>query len=136
MSQRHYIAVRQGSEPVYYRQIFSKNVFADEEFYENLNLDIDWRRGELRETEIPLDKFLLEWWKYISRELDTDEMYDNLDKLLNLEYDDKSLLRRLTNQNRNMLVQYFLTVNELQNYTDPYDSTKIRESCKLYISVY
>lgn len=136
MSFRHYISVRQGSKPVYYRQIFSKNVFADEEFYENLNLDIDWRRGELRETEIPLDKFLLEWWKYISRELDTDEMYDNLDKLLNLEYDDKSLLRRLTNQNRNMLVQYFLTVNELQNYTDPYDPTKMKESCKLYISVY
>lgn len=136
MSFRHYISVRQGSKPVYYRQIFSKNVFADEEFYENLNLDIDWRRGELRETEIPLDKFLLEWWKYISRELDTDEMYDNLDKLLNLEYDDKSLLRRLTNQNRNMLVQYFLTVNELQNYTDPYNPTKMKESCKLYISVY
>lgn len=136
MSQRHWIEVRRGLAPEYRRQILGNNIFADEEFYKNLNLDIDWDDGRLEETEVPLKQFMLEWWKYISRNFDLKTIGEDYEWLLNWDEDDDNLYSQLVFQNMGVLNQYFSVLGQLVGYTEDFDVTRLKKGYKLYISIY
>lgn len=136
MSQRHWIEVRRGLAPEYRRQILGNNIFADEEFYNNLHLDIDWDDGCLEETEINLKEFMLEWWKYIARTFDIESIGKDYDMLFNWDKDDDNLYSQLVYQNMGVLNQYFSVLEHLVAYTDDFDVARLKKEYKLYISVY
>lgn len=136
MSQRHWLTIKKWDTPVYNRQILGNNIFADEEFYKNLNLDIDWGDGRLEETEVQLKDFMLEWWKYIARTFDIESIVEDYEMFFEEEMDDDTLYSQLAFQNRSVLNQYFLVLENLVAYTGPFDNKKLKEGYKLYISVY
>ena len=57
---RHFIEIKDDNKTIYRRRIFNRNIVADKEFYNNLNLNIDWMEGKLEETEISLLDFMIE----------------------------------------------------------------------------
>lgn len=136
MSQRHWLTIKDGDTPVYSRQILGNNIFADEEFYKNLNLDIDWGDGYLKETEINMKEFMLEWWKYIARTFDIKSIGKDYEMLFNWDEDDDNLYSQLVFQNMGVLNQYFSVLERLVAYTAPFDVGRLKEGFKLYISVY
>lgn len=136
MSQRHWIQVKRGDSIVYHRQILGNNIFADKEFYKNLNLNIDWGDMILKETEINLKTFMLEWWKYITRTFDVKFLEEDYEMFFEGDMDDDTLYSQLVFQNRSVLNQYFLVLENLVAYTQAFDNTKLDEQYKLYISVY
>lgn len=138
MSQRHWLTVKKWDTPVYRRQIFGNNIFADEEFYNNLNLDIDWGDGRLEETEVQLKDFMLEWWKYIARTFDIKSIGEDYKMLFNWDEDedDDMLYSQLVFQNHGVLNQYFSVLGQLIAYTGPFNVSKLKEEYKLYISIY
>lgn len=136
MSQRHWLKVKKGDTPVYSRQILGNNIFADEEFYKNLNLDIDWDDGRLEETEVQLEKFMLEWWKYIVRTFDLESIGKDYKMLFKWDKDDDNLYSQLVFQNMGVLNQYFSVLESLMAYTDTFSVEKLKEGYKLYISIY
>lgn len=135
MSQRHWVTVKKENTPVYKRQIFGNNIFADEEFYKNLSLDIDWNNGCLEETEVSLKKFMLEWWKYITRTFDIKTIGEDYVMLFNWDKDDDNLYSQLIFQNMGVLNQYFSVLDSLMAYTG-FDIARLEDNYKLYISVY
>lgn len=136
MSQRHWLKLKKWGTPVYSRQIFGNNIFADEEFYNNLNLDIDWGDGRLEETEVQLKPFMLEWWKYIARTFDIKSIGEDYEMLFNWDEDDDNLYSQLVFQNMGVLNQYFSVLGQLVAYTGPFNISNLPEGYKLYISIY
>ena len=135
MSQRHWIAIKKENTSVYERQIFGNNIFADEAFYKNLSLDIDWYNGCLEETEVPLKKFMLEWWKYITRTFDIKTIGKDYKMLFDWDKDDDNLYSQLVFQNMGVLNQYFSVLDGLMAYIG-FDIARLEDGYKLYISVY
>lgn len=136
MSQRHWLTVKKGDTPVYNRQILGNNIFADEEFYKNLNLDIDWDDGRLEETEVQLKDFMLEWWKYIARTFNLRSIGEDYKMFFNWDDGDDMLYSQLVFQNCGVLNQYFSVLEHLVAYTEPFNVANLEEGYKLYISIY
>ncbi|OLR61679.1 hypothetical protein [Peptoniphilus porci] len=131
---RHFIEIKDDNKTIYRRRIFNRNIVADKEFYENLNLNIDWMEGKLEETEISLLNFMTEWWKFIDRITDRNSLIQDLDFLFAIK-DNKSLYSNLVFQNHTMINQFFLVMDDLLKFTLEYDEKTLCENYKLYISV-
>ena len=131
---RHFIEIKDDNKTIYRRRIFNRNIVADKEFYNNLNLNIDWMEGKLEETEISLLDFMTEWWKFIGRVIDRQDLIQDFDFLFAIK-DDKFLYSDLVFQNHTMINQFFIVMNDLLKFTLEYDEKTLCENYKLYISV-
>lgn len=66
MSIRHWITIRKGNETLKDIQILGNNDYFDEEFYENMGLQVT-EDGEVKETEIKLSDLMVEWHEWLNR---------------------------------------------------------------------
>lgn len=82
MSIRHTLIIKDKNKKIIYeKQIFGNNFYADNVFYKNLGLDID-ENGLLNKTEIDFENLVYEWGFYISRILNKERYFKDLEKEL------------------------------------------------------
>lgn len=66
-TREHHLIIREEGKEVYRKFFLSFDDYFDEDFYKHLNLKLDKKDGTLKETEINLQEFFVEWWRYIAQ---------------------------------------------------------------------
>lgn len=136
MSQRHWLSLEtQNGKTVYRSQIFGNNIFADEEFYNNLHLDIDWEDGRLKKTEVDFRELFIEWHDYIGRTIDFQDYVREVGKDF-VGMGKKATLFDFAMERNSIIGQFYHTFWTLLKYTDETSVEKLNEKYKLYLSIY
>lgn len=64
LGNRHYVIIEENGNEVYKKDFLGNNRYADQEFYENLNLSLD-EDGYLEKTEVEFRRFFVEWFRFL-----------------------------------------------------------------------
>lgn len=135
MSIRHTLVIKDENEKtVYEKQILGNNFYADELFYKNLRLEIE-EDGLLEQTTIDFEDLVYEWWSYISRILNREKYFQDLEK--ELEQNNKELIfLNSTLFNQTLLGDFYITIYEItRNYTEEFNFKKLKKDYKLYLKI-
>lgn len=132
MSIRHWITVKKGDEVMKDIQIIGNNDYFDEEFYENMGLQVT-EDGEVEETEIKLSDLLVEWHEWLNRHPEKKGIGRDISKGL---YYAKLVYLEYVIGNYYQLEPYkFMDLLSRHNYLDDAKG-EIKEGYKLTIEVY
>lgn len=66
-TKEHYLIVKEGDKEVYRKVFISFDGYLDADFYKNLGLELNKKDNTLKETEIDLQSFFVEYWRYIAQ---------------------------------------------------------------------
>lgn len=135
MSIRHTLIIKDKNErAVYEKQILGNNFYADNIFYKNLGIEVE-EDGLLEETTIDFEDLVYEWWSYISRILNREKYFQDLEK--ELEQNNKELIfLNSTLFNQTLLGDFYITIYEItRNYTEEFNFKKLKKDYKLYLKI-
>lgn len=134
MAEKHYIVVEKDGEVVFREALFESGVFADVEFYRNLNLNINFSKKFLEKTEVDFKQFLLECWYFLARTTDLNKEKSKFEQLFNLK-NENLLLGSLYFEKYTPLGRYFFILNELQRFTTQVDYRSLEDGYKIYLQI-
>lgn len=134
MAEKHYIVIEKEDEVVFREALFESGVFADVEFYKNLNLNINFSEKFLEKTEVDFKRFLVEWWYFLARTVDLNKEKSKFEQLFNLK-NENLLLGSLYFEKYTPLGRYFFILNELQRFTTKVDYRILDDGYKMYFQV-
>ncbi|MBU5669601.1 hypothetical protein KQI68_07080 [Peptoniphilus sp. MSJ-1] len=134
---KHYLVIETlDTKVVYHTTIFKENCFADEEFYRNLKLKIDLDNQRLKRTEIKLENFIIEWFRFLSKVVSPDVVK----VLLEVDFDDLKiapiLYMQLINNRQKPLNQFYIVFDYLLGYAKKENPAELEDKYKLYIEVF
>lgn len=141
MSTRHILQIKNGDKVVLSEQIIGNNDFFDEEFYENMRLNLD-DYGELEETEISIEKLFSNWYKWLIRHPEKTKLPDFSGILNNDAIKDKDLYLYQGMMYPNIyVVEPFLLIQKMRpfliNLNENFNKYgKLREKYKAFLSIY
>lgn len=134
MGEKHYIIIEKEGEVVFREALFESGIFADVEFYKNLNLNINFSKKFLEKTEVDFEQFLLEWWYFLARTVDLNKEKSKFEQLFNLKRENL-LLGSLYFEKYTPLGRYFYILNELQRFTTKVDYRSLEDGYKIYLQI-
>lgn len=133
---KHFLELKKGKETVYVTQIFGDGFVPDEKFYKGLGLDIDMDNPELAPKRVNLKKLVVEWWKFLKRNLNEKTFINDKRFIYDMDEDAEKLYYHLMYHNKLKISQFFLVINDLEKYTDNTDVGKLAKDYNLYLSIY
>lgn len=134
MAEKHYIVIEKEGEVVFREALFESGIFADVEFYKNLNLNINFSKKFLEKTEVDFKQLLLEWWYFLARAVDLNKEKSKFEQLFNLKRENL-LLGSLYFEKYTPLGRYFYILNELQRFTTQVDCRSLEDCYKIYLQI-
>lgn len=134
MAEKHYVIIEKEGEVVFREALFESGIFADVEFYKNLNLNINFSKKFLEKTEVDFELFLLEWWYFLARTVDLNKEKSKFEQLFNLKRENL-LLGSLYFEKYTPLGRYFYILNELQGFTSSVDYRRLEDGYKIYLQI-
>lgn len=134
MAEKHYIVIEKEGEVVFREALFESGIFADVEFYKNLNLNINFSKKFLEKTEVDFKQLLLEWWYFLARAVDLNKEKSKFEQLFNLKRENL-LLGSLYFEKYTPLGRYFYILNELQRFTTQVDYRSLEDCYKIYLQI-
>lgn len=133
---KHFLEVKKGKETVYITQIFGDGFVPDKKFYKGLGLDIDMENPELEPKRVNLKKLVVEWWKFLKRNLNEKTFINDKRFIYDMDEDAEKLYYHLMYHNKLKISQFFLVINDLEKYTDNTDVGKLAKDYNLCLSIY
>lgn len=135
MSIRHTLIIKDKNErAVYEKQILGNNFYADNIFYKNLGIEVE-EDGLLEETKIDFENLVYEWWSYISRTLNRERYFKDLERELDQNNKELIFLNSVL-FNQTLLGDFYITIYEItRGYTEEFNFKKIKKDYKLYLKI-
>lgn len=111
---QQYLILKEGDKEIYRAEMLDVNTAFNKSFYERLNLNINWDKWELEETEIDFTKLFYEWWRCIFE--DIIDTADNFHKEICRRYKE-DVLNALTYFDNTKVGLFFTAFREIRKYT-------------------
>lgn len=134
MGNRHYIVIEENGNEVYKKHFLGNNNYADQEFYDNLNLSLD-EDGYLEKTEVDFRRFFVEWFRFLVWTRNFSKMGEDLSNELCLSGGDKAIMEGLMGWSMNPVYQFFSVLNDCKKFSDGFDLTKLESGFKMFIEI-
>lgn len=133
---QQYLILKEGKKEIYRVEMHDKNKAFPDYFYEYLNLNVDWDKWELKETEVDFAKLFYAWWSCIH--YDFLHIADSFHKDIYLE-DKRIVAGRLLYFDITNVGVFFTALREIKKYThkSKYNSDLLTldDKYKLYVEL-
>ena len=133
---QQYLILKEGDKEIYRVEMHDKNKAFPDYFYEYLNLNVDWDKWELKETEVDFAKLFYAWWSRIH--YDFLHIADSFHKDIYLE-DKRIVAGRLLYFDRTNVGVFFTALREIKKYTHKAkynsDLLTLDDKYKLYVEL-
>lgn len=111
---QEYLILKEGDKEIYRVKTHGRNKAFHDSFYKNLNLNVDWDKWELKETEVDFNELFYEWWRCICGSfVDT---ADTFYKDINRRYKE-DVVNALTYYDTTKVGRFFTVFREVRKYT-------------------
>ena len=133
---QQYLILKEGGKEIYRFKMHRRNKAFHEFFYKNLNLNVDWDKWELKETEVDFNELFYEWWRCICGSfVDTADGFHEDIYLA----DKRIVVGRLTHFDITDVGVFFTALREIKKYTHKAkynsDLLTLDDKYKLYVEL-
>lgn len=111
---QQYLILKEGEKEIYRVKMRRRNKAFHDSFYEYLDLNVDWDKWELKETEVDFAKLFYAWWSCIH--CDFLNIADSFHKDVYSE-DKRIIAGRLTYFDITKVGVFFTALREIKKYT-------------------
>lgn len=133
---QQYLILKEGDKEIYRVEMHDRNKAFHDSFYEYLDLNVDWDKWELKETEVDFAKLFYAWWSCIH--CDFLNIADSFHKDVYSE-DKRIIAGRLLYFDITNVGVFFTALREIKKYTHKAkynsDLLTLDDKYKLYVEL-
>lgn len=133
-TREHHLIIKEEGEEVYRKIFLSFNDYLDEDFYKNLNLELDKEDSTLKETEINFQEFFVEWWRYIAQR----DIFKNIAVDMQIDIcltDKKEIVSRLMSFKHTSVGKFFSILEDMKKFICKNDRIALDNKYKMYMEI-
>lgn len=130
----HYLIVEDNGSEICRKTFLSFNNYMDNEFYKNLDLDINDKDGTVQKTEVDCQKFFVEWWRNIAQQNTFVNIAEGMQHDICLSSNEQ-IIESLMSFKYTMVGQFFTILEDISKLINKNNKKSLENKYKFYIEV-